>query len=134
MADANTWHALAKRCAVASAPNSEIEEDIRWALKCFTTDVTNCLQSCIDAIEQHLPGWAWKVGTCCVSDDAWICPDWNHPEQGARLVAEFGLPEKGSIWDHGIDVDRRPSGQPALALCEAFCLAMAMVAEKKEAK
>jgi hypothetical protein len=27
-------------------------------------------------------GWAWGVGCCCVSDDAWITPDYNSPIHG----------------------------------------------------
>ncbi|WP_129610007.1 hypothetical protein [Rhodoplanes serenus] len=64
-------------------------------------------------------GWVWKVGTCCVSDDAWVVPDWNSPVHGARLRRELGEPASGSIWDSGIDVDLRPSGRPAIALCIA---------------
>lgn len=99
-------------------------------------DVAPLLTESIDSvralIEETLPGWAYKFGTCSVSDDAWLVPDFNCPIHGARLTAEFGPVVPRSIWDAGIDVDRRPSGNMALAMCEAFCLAMAAVAEQKE--
>ena len=45
------------------------------------------------------------------------------------MRAELGEPQKGHWTDDGIDIDRRPPGNPALALCEAFCRAMAEMAE-----
>jgi hypothetical protein len=77
----------------------------------------------IALIKRELPGWAWKVASCSVSDDAWLLPDFNCPVHGERLRREFGDFKPGSIWDTGIDIDRRPSGQPALAMVEAFCRA-----------
>ena len=84
-------------------------------------------------IEHMLPGWAWKIGTCSVSDDAWLVPDFNCPVHGERLRQEFGYPEKvpaGSIWDTGIDIDRRPPGNVPLALLDA--LLSAIIAQKVE--
>lgn len=81
----------------------------------------------IGLIQATLPGWAWKIGTCSVSDDAWLVPDFNSPVHGDRLRKQFGYPEKvpaGSVWDGGVDVDRRPPGNTALALLEAFLVAM----------
>lgn len=87
----------------------------------FVNDpITSSLSAITGLIEVELPGWAWKVGTCSVSDDAWIVPDFNDPVHGERLKREIGPFKIGSIWDYGIDIDRRPSGQPALALCLAF--------------
>ena len=78
-------------------------------------------------IEKTLPGWAWKVGTCSVSDDAWLVPDFNDPVHGSRLLEQFGPIESGSIWDHGIDIDRRPPGHVSLALCASYCEARAAI-------
>lgn len=83
-------------------------------------DVVPRYTESIDAALTLVPdGFAWKIGTCCVSDDAWVVPDWNSRTHGAALRKKYGEPVSGSIWDSGIDIDRRPSGQPALALCIA---------------
>lgn len=68
------------------------------------------------------PWWAWKVGTCSVSDDAWFVPDFNSPEHGERLKRElsYDTMAAGDTWDVGIDIDQRPAGRPALALLIAF--------------
>ena len=89
------------------------------------SELTRSLDKIVSLIERKLPGWAWKVGTCSVSDDAWLVPDFNCPTHGARFREQFGPFESGSIWDTGIDIDRRPPGNVALALCQAFCEAMA---------
>jgi hypothetical protein len=81
---------------------------------------TASLEAVAALIGEKLPGWAWKVGTCCVSDDGWVVPDFNCPVHGERLRKQFGEFAAGSPEDTGIDIDRRPSGQPALALLEAF--------------
>ena len=93
-------------------------------------NVTSSLDAVIALIERVLPGFAWKVGTCCVSDDAWVAPDFNHPVHGARLRAEIGPITIGSPWDSGFDIDRRPSGLPALALLAAFLRAKIAMEEK----
>lgn len=79
-------------------------------------DFTRNLQVASTAVPE---GCAWRVGTCCVSDDAWVVPDLNCPVHGERLRARFEPLEHGSIWDTGIDIDQRPSGRPAIALCRA---------------
>lgn len=71
-------------------------------------------------VERVLPGWAWKVGSCSVSDDFWLVPDFNCPVHGERLKAELSEAE----WHEGIDIDRRPSGQPALAVIEGLLQAL----------
>lgn len=148
------WLTLAKRCEKATGPDREIDVAI---IRAAYPDIGECAPLCegdepvfwhapyckqpcptltasLDAItgliETRLPGFAWKCGTCSVSDDAWICPDWNGPEHGKRLIEEFGGPARGTWLDEGIDIDRRPPGNIALALCEAFCRAMAERADK----
>lgn len=124
---------------------------LRYAMACRTesqeggaaaarADMTRCLAGLLSlqpytasidatrlAIRKMLPGWAIRVGECHLSDDAWLCPDWNDPAHGARLRAAYGEPAIGHWTNDGIDIDRRPAGQPALALCEAACRAMAEV-------
>ena len=136
---------IADRCEKAEGPSREID----WAIvevigkaefylryakqplayKGLVPLYTRSIDAITALIERELPGWAWKMGTCSVSDDAWIVPDFNCPVHGARLADEIGPYDPRSIWDHGIDIDRRPPGNVALALCEAFCRAMAERAE-----
>jgi len=85
---------------------------------------TSSMNAAITLVETMLPGWAWKVGTCCVSDDAWVTPDFNSPIHGERLKREFPDLKAGSVFDTGVDIDLRPSGRPAIALCIAVLTAL----------
>jgi hypothetical protein len=60
------------------------------------------------------PGWSWRVAECSVSDDAWVMPDFNCPEHGARLRSQLC---QATDWAGITDVDLRPSGRSAVALC-----------------
>ena len=139
------WEALAQRCREATGPNREIDlalartvdaivmrqrDDNTGADEYTYWKFTGSIDHIVSLIEKTLPGWAWKIGTCSVSDDAWLVPDFNCPTHGARLLEQFGPVESGSIWDQGIDIDRRPPGNVALALCEAYCEARAAIARK----
>lgn len=75
-------------------------------------------------IKTVLPGWWWSCGSCCVSDDARIAPDFNCPVHGERLKREFFPLEAGSELDAGFDVDRRPPGNVAIALLTALFMAL----------
>lgn len=86
--------------------------------------VTSSIDAAIDLTQKVLPGWAWKVGTCCVSDDAWVTPDFNSPIHGERLKRESPALKAGDMFDTGFDVDLRPSGRPAIALCIAVLTAL----------
>lgn len=90
---------------------------------------TGSIDAAIALVERVLPGWAWKFGTCCVSDDAWLTPDFNSPIHGERLQAEFPNLVAGSLWDRGVDIDRRPAGNVPLAIITALLTAI----EAKEA-
>lgn len=92
---------------------------------------TTSLDAAIALCERLLPGWCWKVGTCHVSDDAWVCPDWNDPVHGERLKAELGEPEFGAWKDVGFDVDLRPSGRVPVALCIAILKALRALEDGK---
>lgn len=63
-----------------------------------------------------LPGWSYRVASCCVSDDAWVQPDFDCPTHGARLLSELS---PAVDWVDLTDVDLRPSGREAIALCIA---------------
>jgi hypothetical protein len=92
---------------------------------------TTSLDAAIALCERVLPGWCWKVGTCHVSDDAWVCPDWNDPVHGERLKAELGEPEFETWKDVGFDVDLRPSGRVPVALCIATLKALRALEDGK---
>ena len=59
-----------------------------------------------------LPGWWWQIGSCCVSDDAKVCPDFNNPVNGAALEKQF---HPSIDWASMFDIDQRPPGNPARA-------------------
>lgn len=132
------WNELAERCIQTTEHDIDLEIDIIREIRKIKhvpfRNITCSRDGISEVIERVLPGWAYKMGTCSVSDDAWLCPDLNDPVHGPRLMQQFGPVEKGSIWDEGFDIDRRPSGNMALAMCEAFCRAMAAVAEKDATK
>lgn len=85
---------------------------------------TASLDAAAALVERVLPGWWWKVGTCCVSDDACIAPDFNSPIHGERLKEQFFPLVHGSEFDAGFDVDRRPPGNVPIALITALLLAL----------
>lgn len=146
MTKQSEWLALSDRCEKATGQSYELDLALATALYELggstvnydpatwlerNCTITGSLDAIVSVIEQELPGWAWKVGTCSVSDDAWLVPDLNCPTHGARLREQFGDAPQGSIWDEGIDIDRRPPGHVALAMCQAFCEAMAAIASKE---
>lgn len=119
---------LIERLENAAGPDRSLDADL-YLLDFFPVD--KCLMdqvrasapaytSSIDAAITLIPkGWIWKVCTCCISDDAWCVPDYNSPIHGDRLRREIGPAVKGDITDEGIDVELRPSGRPAIAICIA---------------
>lgn len=82
------------------------------------------LQLAANMVKENLPGWCWNVGTCCVSDDAWVAPDFNDPVHGPRLHAELDPVAFDGPFDSGFDVDRRPPGNVGQALLDAVGLAL----------
>lgn len=76
-------------------------------------------------VEHVLPGWWWSCGTCCVSDDARIAPDFNSPLHGDRLRDEYFPLQAGSELDAGFDIDRRPPGNVPIAVLQALFAALA---------
>lgn len=85
----------------------------------YTTDPDG-LGACVGLMREVLPGWCWRIGTCCVSDDAWVAPDWNSPVHGTRFREQYGEPVYGTVFDQGVDIDRRPVGNVCLAFLEAI--------------
>lgn len=86
---------------------------------------TSSLDAAVALCNRVLPGWWWRVGTCHVSDDATIGPDYNSPEHSERLHREFpiGVKDDGYPDEWIFDVDQRPPRSVALALILAVLLA-----------
>ncbi len=75
---------------------------------------TTNLVEAIAMVKRVYPGWSWRVAECSVSDDAWVMPDFNCPEHGERLRSQLC---QETDWAGITDVDLRPSGRNAVALC-----------------
>lgn len=111
--------ALVPQIVVLKQRNDDSGSD-PFTYRKFTADVSDAIW----LAQTLLPGWAWRIGTCCVSDDAWLVPDFNCPIHGERLKRQFPDVTYGSFWDNGIDIDQRPSGRPAIAMCLAVAKAL----------
>lgn len=149
-----TLPSLIKRLEEAEGPSRELDGDIHNGV--FKTEyvrvpnsVTGFLTSktdngcptvppysssvdaAISLAERVLPGWMWKLGTCSVSDDAWVAPDFNSPAHGERLKRElnYNSMKAGDPLDVGFDIDQRPPGREAIALCRAVLEALHHVNE-----
>ena len=95
---------------------------------------TRSLDAAVALTEQMLPGWAWRVATCHVSDDAWVMPDFNNPTNGEYLLSIW--PEEGKVDALGwldSDIDQRPPGRPAIALLRSMLVGLAAL-RKLEAR
>jgi hypothetical protein len=78
-------------------------------------------------LHMAFPGWCYRLAECSVSDDAWVVPDFSHPQHGHQFQRTFPAEcQRDPVEWFGSDVDLRPSGRPA----QAFCLSM-MIAHKK---
>lgn len=128
-------------CAL-DAPSREMDLRISKALLGFPSRalITRDQTAAVNLIKEVLPGWWWKCGSCFVSDDACIAPDYNDPVHGERLAREFPLPSKryddgdGLTWgplNDGFDVDRRPPGNVAIALLESLFMALIFIEGQK---
>lgn len=77
----------------------------------------------INEIQTTLPGWWWNCGTCHLTDDASLGPDYNDPAHCERLRQEF--PEE--LFDGGFDVALSPAGDLPAALREALKRALTAI-------
>lgn len=118
------------------AVSSTIEKHIignllGWSTYAWAPLLRNGITTSLDAARLlfriAFPGWLYRVAECCISDDAWVAPDFQHPQHGKQLQ-EFYPEEcqRDPVEWFGADVDQRPPGRPA----QAFCLSM-MIAHKK---
>ena len=96
--------------------------------------VTTSLDAARQLFKLAFPGWLYRVAECSVSDDAWVIPDFNHPDRGEELQKRFPDAMKDPVEWFGTDVDLRPAGRPAMALCISMLLAKKkIIAVEKEA-
>lgn len=110
----------------ASTPSPELDIEI-WRAAGVTVDpyeappISASLDAAVSFAERVLPGWSWRAMKCHVSDDAWLIPDFLDPTEGERLRRTW---RQDVDWTDFTDVDLRPSGRPALALCISVLLAL----------
>ncbi len=119
----------------AEAPSERLSKMICTALGADCGHVTGSLDAAVRLVETTLPGWWWKVGTCHLSDDACVCPDYNNPTNGAELLKRFGHVEMTiEQFNSGFDLDCRPAGNLPLALCKSVLWAHQTIKEIENAK
>jgi hypothetical protein len=105
-------------------------------------DVTASIDAAAALLRLTLPGWWWNVGTCHLSDDATIGPDYNSPEHGERLRRELTPPAPRTFEEHdgrlsygpfdgSFDIDRLPAGNLPLALLEVMLDALIYIEEMR---
>jgi hypothetical protein len=127
---------LLARLEALTGPDRQVDADIHTHLMLPGAMIaqfpryTGSLEAAVALVEQMLPGWWWRVGTCCVSDDAIIGPDFNSPIHGGRLKGQLFPVTRGSEFDAGFDVDRRPPGNLPIALLEVLFRALIAIEEK----
>ncbi|NEI70986.1 hypothetical protein GR212_15505 [Rhizobium lusitanum] len=92
--------------------------------------VTTSLDHARDLFQEALPGWLYRVMECSLSDDAWVTPDFNHPEHGAELQMRFPDAMRDPLEWFGTDISLSPSGRPALALCVSMLIAKKKINEQ----
>lgn len=77
---------------------------------------TTSIDAAVSLCERVLPGWIWRLCSCHVSDDAWLCPDMGHPVHGALYDAAWPDCQDPLDDGPGLDTSYAPAGRPALAL------------------
>lgn len=106
---------------------SETVDELLDVLMCLeTSDQEGCPMNaaeCVKILEEDLPGFWWRGGTCALSSEVIIAPDYNDERHGGRLLAEY--PQELEHWNSGIEVELRP-GSDAM-FCRAFLAAIIRV-------
>ncbi|MDR3448190.1 MAG: hypothetical protein P4M15_00300 [Alphaproteobacteria bacterium] len=132
---ASTWRDLADRCAKATGADRELDSAIACAAFGWTRETveimgipdvavlvdtdgngpqiegeyTGSLDCIVSLIERELPGQSWNVG-------------WSNPE-----ILGLDIPGFANCGDD--DYGTSEAATPTLALCAAFCTAMAAKSE-----
>ncbi|MHA6684439.1 hypothetical protein [Mesorhizobium sp. A556] len=101
-----------------------------WTTDSTTPPITASLDAAVALVKRVLPGWGYRVATCCVSDDAWLFPDYNCPIHGERLKLEVS---EDIDWIEVTDIDLRPPGREPIALVLSL-LAALQALKAKEAR
>jgi hypothetical protein len=102
---------------------------------------TGSVDAAIALCERVLPGWGHCLGTCWVSDDARVFPDYNSPTHGQRLKERFAVKvgaerEKWAEeveWVDFTDVALSPPRGLAIALCLSILIAVRKIEELEAA-
>jgi hypothetical protein len=116
---------------MATSGNYWPEHSALWFQTGFTRKpiaFTASIDAAVALVKATLPGWGYRIATCCVSDDAAVWPDFNCATHGKRLREEF---DETRDWFATTDVDLRPPGRPAIALCISVLLAKEAIAQQK---
>lgn len=108
----------------AMASNAHDKGQIHYAHEIGRVYYRKDVNAAISLCEAMLPGWGWNIAACCVSDDAWVFPDFNSPTHGDRLSKSVPQLIHGLEWAEYTDVDLRPAGNPARALLIAMLRAL----------
>lgn len=124
-----TFSDIIARLENATGPDRDLDRLIAKETGAFeiieAKNYTASLDAAIALVERILPGWGWRVATCCVSDDAYVFPDFNSPERGQDLLDRLPVcPDGENEWSNFTDVDQRPPGRPAIALLTALFIAL----------
>ncbi len=86
---------------------------------------TGSIDQAVRLIRRRLPGWLYRVASCSVSDDAWIAPDFLDPVHGEAFKFVFSDEcQRDPVAYLGTDVDLRPPGREAIALCISLVRAL----------
>jgi hypothetical protein len=97
-------------------------------------DWSASLDASVSLMERMLPGWGWRGGSCHLSDDCFVFPDYNCPTHGERLKREFSVKIDGQEWSDYTDIDLRPAGRLPIAILLSMFTALAGIEKIKEVK
>jgi len=84
--------------------------------------------------EELLPGWAYKVSRCSLSDDAWAIPDPHDARHIRNILDLAGRVHPSSVWKVGVDVEvRPPRGElPAVSILALTVLATNLIKWRRD--
>lgn len=111
----------------------------REGFTAYAAEFTKSYDSALALLGCVLPGWSWHGGSCFITDDAQVWPDFNSPVHGERLRQEFPewlTPNREwhqpqMEWIDFTDVALNPPGRPAIALCISILIAVERINELK---